>query len=419
VISLPEAQQFVLAGCRLLVPRSVALDEASGCVAAATVIAREPVPPFTNSSMDGYAVRASDTQDAPVQLSVADTVMAGSVSSLVLQAGQAIRIMTGAALPAGADAVCMMEETTTDPEGATVTIARAVPPGNFVRVPGSDIAVGDELVARGVAIRPAHIGVLASQGFTTVEVHGRPRVGVLSTGNELVGDGAVLTEGKIRDSNRHTLLALVRSEGWEGVDLGIVPDDETALLEVFARGGEQCDAIITSGGVSVGDLDVVKQVLQKIGGSSMRWMQVAIRPGKPFAFGVLEESGLPVFGLPGNPVSAMVSFELFVRPGVRQMVGFTDLDRPRVCAFADHDFARRPDGRLHFVRSRAVCDARGTWHVSPLRAQESHQLHAMAEADALAVIPDGTGIAASAEVEILLLDPSRSMSSVRRIEYRS
>jgi molybdenum cofactor synthesis domain-containing protein len=419
VILLPEAQQFVLAGCRLLAPRSVALDEALGCIAATTVLAHEPVPPFTNSSMDGYAVRSWDTQGAPVQLAVADTVMAGSVSSFLLQPGQAIRIMTGAPLPAGADAVCMMEETATDPGGSTVTIARAVPPGNFVRVPGSDIAVGDQLVARGVAMRAAHLGVLASQGFTTVEVHGRPRVGVLSTGNELVRDGAVLTEGKIRDSNRHTLLALVRSEGWEGVDLGIVPDEETALLEVFSRAGEQCDAIITSGGVSVGDLDVVKQVLQKIGGASMRWMQVAIRPGKPFAFGVLEESGLPVFGLPGNPVSAMVSFELFVRPGVRQMAGFTDLDRPRVTAVADHEFARRPDGRLHFVRSRAACDARGAWRVSPLSAQESHQLHAMAEADALAVIPDGTGIAAGAEVEIVLLDPSRSMSSNRRVEFRS
>jgi molybdopterin molybdotransferase len=417
MIPLAEAQQFVLAGCRLLAARSVVLDEALGCIAAVTVIAHEPVPPFTNSSMDGYAVRSSDTQGAPVQLAVADTVMAGTVSSLVLQPGQAIRIMTGAALPAGADAVCMLEETTTTPEGSAVTIERAVPAGNFIRLPGSDIAVGDELLARGTALRPAHLGVLASQGLVTVKVYGRPRVGVLSTGNELVGDGAALSEGKIRDSNRHTLLALVRDEGWQGVDLGIVPDDETALLEVFARAGEKCDAIITSGGVSVGDLDVVKQVLQKIGGSSMRWMQVAIRPGKPFAFGVLEESGVPIFGLPGNPVSAMVSFELFVRRGVRQMAGFTDLERPRVRAVADRDFLRRPDGRLHFVRSRATCDSRGSWHVSPLSAQESHQLNAMAEADALAVIPDGNGTTGGGDVEIFLLDPAHSMSSIRRIEH--
>ena len=238
-------------------------------------------------------------------------------------------------------------------------------------------------------------------------VHPRPRVGILSTGDELTSGSGPLGAGQIRDANRHTLLGLVRREGWDAVDLGIVGDDERALTAVLDRAGLECDAIITSGGVSVGDLDIVKLVLHKRSGGTMRWMQVAIRPAKPFAFGTLDVSGTPVFGLPGNPVSAMVSFELFVRPGVRRMAGHRRLDRTVVPAVADADLRRRPDGKIHFVRVVVSLDESGTWHLRPMGGQDSHQLTAMAEANALAVLPDGEGVTVGARVATLLTDPER------------
>ena len=186
---------------------------------------------------------------------------------------------------------------------------------------GEDVAVGDVMAEPGTVLSPAHLGVLANQGIAEVTVYPRPRVGVLSTGDELVSSAGPLAPGQIRDANRHTLLALVRREGWVPVDLGTVGDDEEALGAVLDRAAATCDAVVTSGGVSVGDHDIVKVVLEKRSAGTMRWMQVAIRPAKPFAFGTLDGSGTPVFGLPGNPVSAMVSFELFVRPAVRRMGG--------------------------------------------------------------------------------------------------
>ena len=201
------------------------------------------------------------------------------------------------------------------------------------------------------------------------------------------------------------MLALVRREGWVPVDLGMVGDDEDALGAVLDRAAATCDAVVTSGGVSVGDHDIVKVVLEKRSGGTMRWMQVAIRPAKPFAFGTLEGPGTPVFGLPGNPVSAMVSFELFVRPAVRLMAGHRGLERIAVAAVAESDLHRAPDGKTHFVRARVSLDAHGAWRVSPMVGQDSHQLRAMADANALAVLPDGEGVGAGDEVEVLLTDP--------------
>jgi molybdenum cofactor synthesis domain-containing protein len=232
-------------------------------------------------------------------------------------------------------------------------------------------------------------------------------VGVLSTGDELFTGAGPLPPGKIRDANSRTLLALVEREGWECVDLGVVADDESALVETLGRATATCDAIITSGGVSVGDLDLVKVVLEKLSGGSMRWMQVAIRPAKPFAFGTLSESGIPVFGLPGNPVSAMVSFELFVRPALRQLSGHHALHRPVVPAVAEADLPRQPDGKLHFLRAQVTLEHDGTWRVRAGGAQESHQLHAMAEANGLIRLPDGPGAQAGDRVDVMLIDPDR------------
>jgi molybdenum cofactor synthesis domain-containing protein len=256
-------------------------------------------------------------------------------------------------------------------------------------------------------LAPAHLGVIADQGATGVQVHPRPRVGVLSTGDELFAGSGPLPPGKIRDANRHTLLALVRREGWDGVDLGIVGDDESALVEMFTSAASTCDAIMTSGGVSVGDLDLVRVVLEKLSAGKMRWMQVAIRPAKPFAFGVLADSGTPVFGLPGNPVSAMVSFELFVRPALRRLSGHSILHRPIIASTTDVDLPRQPDGKLHLLRGRVTPDRKTAWRVRTTGGQESHQLHSMSEANALILLPDGTGVSAGEQVDVLLIDPDQ------------
>lgn len=411
MIPLDEARAFVLDACTVLASRTVPIDEALGCVAGTSVVATEPVPPFRNSSMDGYALRSVDTAaasgpDRPVRLEVVGTIMAGSVPGAAVGAGQAVRIMTGGPLPEGADAVCMIEECREEADGR-VAIARPLHVGTAVRTAGQDVEVGDTVLEAGAVVTPGHIGVLADQGATMVDVRPRPRIGVLSTGDELVSGPGPLPPGKIRDANRHTLLALVRREGWDAVDLGVVGDDESAIGQALDGAARHCDAIVTSGGVSVGDLDVVKVVLQERSGGTMRWMQVAIRPAKPFAFGLLDGTGTPVFGLPGNPVSAMVSFELFVRPAGRLLGGHQGWERPRVPATAEVGFPRGLDGKTHFLRAFLRLDGFGAWWVRPMAGQESHQLLAMAESNALAVLPDGEGVEEGGRLDVMLTDPGR------------
>jgi len=411
VIPLDEARAFVLDSCATLPSRPVALDGALGCVTASTVVATESVPPFVNSSMDGYAVRSEDLVSAapsdPVRLEVVGTILAGSTGEQEVGPGQAARIMTGAPLPTGADAVCMLEVCVTESGGAVVVVDGPADPGAFVRTVGQDVAAGDTVVAAGTPLTAAHLGSIANQGADVVLVHPRPRVGVLSTGDELVEAGLPLGPGGIRDANRHSLLALVRQEGWEPVDLGIVGDDGPAVTAALDGAAARCDVVLTSGGVSVGDADVVKTVLRERCGGSMRWMQVAIRPAKPFAFGILEASAIPVFGLPGNPVSAMVSFELFVRPAVRTMAGHTVIGRLTVPARVVGPLGRRPDGKVHFVRSALSLDDSGAWWVRPLVGQESHQLSVMATANALVVLPDGDGVGTGDTVRVMVIAPDR------------
>lgn len=411
MIPLEEARAFVLGSCATLPPGSVALDDALGCVTASAVVATDSVPPFMNSSMDGYAVRSEDLAAAspsdPVHLEVIGTILAGSPGGPVVGPGQAARIMTGAPLPPGTDAVCMLEVCVAESDGAVVVIGGPADPGAFVRTVGQDVAAGDVVVTAGTPLTPAHLGSIANQGMDVVVVHPRPRVGVLSTGDELVEAGHPLGPGGIRDANRHSLLALVRQEGWEPVDLGIVGDDGPAVTAALDGAAARCDAVLTSGGVSVGDADVVKTVLRERCGGTMRWLQVAIRPAKPFAFGLLEASATPVFGLPGNPVSAMVSFELFVRPAVRMMAGHPVIDRLTVPARVVGPLGRRPDGKMHFVRSLLSLDDSGAWWVRPLVGQESHQLSVMATANALIELPDGDGVGAGDIVHVLVIAPER------------
>ena len=308
--------------------------------------------------------------------------------------------MTGAAMAPGADAVVMVEDTATADDGS-VLVHSAVRPGDAVRRAGSDVHVGDLVFPPQTVIRPAHLGVLASLGFVRVPVYPRIRVGVISTGDELVEGGGPLAPGQIRESNREMLLALVEQANCIPIDLGLARDDKDEIGDVFRRGTEECDALISSGGVSMGDFDLVKVVLDELG--DMRWMQIAIRPAKPFAFGLVGESRTPVFGLPGNPVSSLVSFELFARPALRLMMGHALIDRPAVEAVAAADLRRHPDGKTHYVRVTGGFEADGRYHVAPVGAQGSHQLAATASADALAVVPDGDGVAEGGDVTAMLL----------------
>ena len=403
MISLEEAQRVVREGVAPHPMREVPIREALGCVLAADVIAREAIPPFANTSMDGYALIASDTVDAPVTLRVVGEIAAGVVADRAVGPGEAMRIMTGAPMPAGADAVVMVEETSTN--GGEVTIASSARPGQFVRSVGEDVAVGDVVLVRGTTLRSAHLGVLASLGMVRVPVYPRIRIGVLSSGDELVEGDAELRPGQIREANKELLVALVTRANAIPIDLGLVRDTEEALVSAFVDGAARCDAIITSGGVSMGDYDLVKATLDKLG--EMQWMQIAIQPAKPFAFGRLTDGGreVPVFGLPGNPVSSMVSFELIARPAILKMMGHGTIDRPLIAALADVALSRRAgDGKVNWQRVVVKFGDDGRLHARSTGAQGSHQLANSAAANALVRLPDGPGAAVGDEIEVLLLD---------------
>lgn len=416
MIPISEAREFVLSGCVPLPPAPCAIGDALGRVLGETVLASEDVPPFANSAMDGYAVHAADTVDAPTRLRVVATVMAGDSPTTAVGPGEAARIMTGAPMPPGADAVCMVELTRVEVDGEVV-VQKSVDPDTNVRHPGDDIAAGDEVFSAGTVITPPHVGVLASLGIDTVLTQPTLRVAVVSSGDELASESGALAPGKIRNSNRPALLAQLRADYLIPVDLGTVRDDAKALRRVLEHGAGTCDAVVVTGGVSVGDRDVVKIVLKELGGSATRWMQVAVKPAKPFAFGTLGATRTPVFALPGNPVSALVSYELFVRPALRAMGGHRVLDRPRLSATTETDLRRRPDGKVHLVRVVADTGDGGTVRVRVAGGQGSHMLRGMAAANALAIVEDGDGIPAGGRVDVLLLDSERLRPSRQGREW--
>ncbi|MDE3205183.1 MAG: molybdopterin molybdotransferase MoeA [Acidobacteriota bacterium] len=406
MIPLEEAQAEVLAACRRAEPVSLPVGEVLGLTLAGRVDAAEAVPPFRNTAMDGFAVHGADLADAspehPVRLKVIGTLGAGRAPSRAVGRGEALRIMTGAVFPDGADAVAVVESTRSD--GDFVEIVAPAHVGAHIRAAGDDIAVGQELFPAGTVLGPGHLGVLCSVGCPSVQVVPAPAVGVLSTGDELVEGGGPLERGQIRDSNRRTLLSLLTRDGFRAVDLGIARDDEEMIETALRAGVESCDAVITSGGVSMGDFDYVKAVLDRIG--RMRWMQVAIRPAKPFAFGVIGDT--PVFGLPGNPVSSMVSYELLARPGLRRMGGRPDDDlhrRPLPGVTDDEGWSGSRDGRTSYVRVSTRFDDDGRLRVVSSGGQASHQLYAMAQADALAVSPPGVDVGRGDTVAVLRLTP--------------
>lgn len=413
LLSLEAARRRVLAQCQPVRARAIPIGEALGCVTSVELRADADVPPFANTAVDGFAVRSHDVAQVPATLRVTGTIAAGSRPEPGVGPGEAVRIFTGAPLPPGADAIVMVEDTDAwdgrsgrEARGVSgvvsVEVRRVAGNGDNVRSAGDDLRAGQVVFGPGTVLGPGHLGVLASMGVRRVPVHPRARVGVLSTGDELVDGPEELQPGQIRDSNRRTLLALLADTNAEPIDLGLVGDDEVALTERLRDGIARCDAVITSGGVSVGDFDYVKVVLDRLSAGQMSWMQIAIRPAKPFAFGMIDAT--PVFGLPGNPVSSMVSFELLARPALRSMMGHARLDRPHVGAVADEALRRRPDGKLHFVRVRAEwSDEDGRFHVRSSGGQASHLLRSMALANALAVLPDGDGVDAGEDVRVMLL----------------
>jgi molybdenum cofactor synthesis domain-containing protein len=354
--------------------------------------------------MDGYAVQAADTvgatAEAPVRLRVVGDLPAGKAPDRAVNAGEAIRIMTGAPMPPGADSVVMVERTRRDSDDG-VLVEQVAQPGDHVRGVGGDLAAGSPVFAAGTVVRPAHVGVLASIGVARVPVVRRARVGVLSTGDELtpVDAPGPLAPGRIRDSNRPMLLALARQAGCDAVDLGIAVDDEAGIVATLSDAVGRYDAVLTSGGVSVGDYDYVKAALERLG--SLRSWQVAVKPAKPLAFGVVGD--VPVFGLPGNPVSSLVSFECFARPALLQRMGQAHRFRPEVTARAAHRFVRRADGKVHLDRVRLQATPDG-YVASSTGAQESNVLSATAAANGLAVLPDGDGVGEGAPLRVWRLD---------------
>lgn len=416
LIPIGQAQELVLARCGVNQARALDLRDAGGTICAEPVVAPEDVPPFANSAVDGYAVLAADVSgvdaEHPVDLVVVGETAAGSGPAPKISIGQAVRIMTGAPIPPGADAVVMVEETSivgprTDFRGhQQVRIRASVKPGSAIRSAGDDVKRGDVVFNAGTLITPVVAGVLSAVNCTQPKVHPRLRVGVLSTGDELIDDGSPLLPGQIRESNRIMLCGLVEQAGAMAVDYGIVRDDEAALESILRLAAVECDAIITSGGVSMGDYDVVKAVLSRI--ADMHWMQIAIKPAKPFAFGELlrrDGTPVPIFGLPGNPVSSMVSFELLARPALRKMAGHPESTwhRPTISAMADAPLERSQDGKVHYQRVVGHFAADGRLHVSSVRAQGSHQLAASSLANGLAVLPDGKGVSVGQDVAVILL----------------
>jgi molybdenum cofactor synthesis domain-containing protein len=354
--------------------------------------------------MDGFALRAIDTRGGGRRLRVTSSIFAGDTPSTSLDEGEAARIMTGAPVPAGADSVCLREATVLDPDGRSVVIEREVTLGEAIRHAGDDVTVGQVLVSPGDELGPALLGALASQGYSHVTTHPRPLVGVLSTGNELSDDPGPLSLGTIRDANRPSLLASLHASGFKTVDLGIVGDSFDDITGALERGVASCDAIISTGGVSVGDADFVKSVLVELCGDRARSMQVAMKPGKPFAFGVTTHSGVPIFGLAGNPVSTLVGFEAFVRPALRRLGGHRVLERLTVSMVLDCPLARKPDGRLHLAHAVARVHDDGRIHVERVARQASHLLHAVAGANVLLFVPDGEGAGTGDIVRGMVLD---------------
>jgi molybdopterin molybdotransferase len=382
-----------------LAPLEVGLLDAHGCVLAEDVIAPLPLPGFDNSAMDGYAVRAADVQNVPCVLPVVGDVAAGPASPLSVQPGLSVRIMTGACMPPGADAVVPVEHT--DGGLAQVRIDTRPTPGQHVRRAGEDVQPGEVVLPAGTHLGAAQVGLAAAVGRARLLVRPKPRVVVISTGDELVEPGGRLLPGQLHDSNSVALTAPCTEAGALAKRVGIVSDDGARLMDTLEDQLVRADLLLTSGGVSVGAYDVVKEVLSRLG--TVGFHKVAMQPGMPQAFGVIGPDRTPVFGLPGNPVSAMVSFEAFVRPALRRMLGAPVVTRPVISAVTSGDL-RSPAGKRSFLRVRLEVKD-GAYVVTPVSGSGSHLVAGLARANAFAIVPEGVEhVAAGQPVQVMMLE---------------
>ena len=402
-VSVDEAREIILAAVRPLGSEKVALPESLGRVLAETASSPWDIPPLDNSAMDGFAVRAADVSgasgDNPVSLDVLEDLPAGHIAGQPVRPGTAIRIMTGAPIPDGADAVVRVEDT--EEAGRKVQILVAAEAGLNIRPAGEDVSAGQKVIEEGTPLTPAAVGMLAGVGRASVRVTQRPRVAVLSTGDELVDVDGDRSGGKIIATNTYCLAAQVSEAGAVPMTLPIAPDRRDVIEQRF-REAMGCDVIISSGGVSVGDYDFIKEVLDRLG-NEMKFWRVAIKPGHPLAFGIL--GGKPTFGLPGNPVSCMVSFEQFVRPALRKMMGYRDLFRPVIRARLGERLRHKP-GRRNFFRAR-VTRTPGGFAVITAGSQSSGVLLSMVQANGLLIFPeDKAELPEGSEVDVQIIDPA-------------
>jgi molybdopterin molybdotransferase len=386
MISVEEALERILAQIQPLEVTTVPLAQSQGLVLAEDIVAQEDMPPFANSAMDGYALLSKDSkarEGLPPRLRVTGGVAAGYVAEHAVEEGTAMRIMTGAPVPPGADSVIQVELTRSQgPESEWVEILQEVAPGNNIRPAGEDMRRGQQVLARGTEIGPWEIGVLATLGRANVPVIRRPRVSILGTGDEVIEVDEALRPGKIRNSNSYLLEAAVRKAGAEPRRLGVARDTVESLREKFSV-AVQSDLIITSGGVSVGDFDLVKDIMREQG--EINFWRINLRPGKPVAFGHI--GGVPLLGLPGNPVSAAVTFELLGRPVIRKMLGHSRLLRPQIDVIVE-DGVSEVVSRRHYVRARVELRD-GRFVARTTGNQGSNITTSLLNANAFIVVPEG------------------------------
>lgn len=392
-IKVEEARRIILESIEVLPTEERGISEILGYVLGEDICSEADIPPFDNSAMDGYAIIAADTAGAsegnPIRLEVVADLPAGYTSQGRVERGCAVRIMTGAPLPKGADSVVMVEDT--EPDNGNVLVKKPVEPGENVRPAGEDVRKRQLVLSAGTVIRPQEMGMLASLGKAKVRVIRRPKVALISTGDELVPLGEELTPGKIRDSNRYSLYGQVIEAGGIPIDLGIVKDEAEVLEDKFREGLRRADALITTGGVSVGDYDVVKGVLSSLG--VIDFWKVAMRPGQPQAFGLV--GAKPVFGLPGNPVSTMIVFDQFVRPALLKLAGRKRLFKPTFTAISEHRIDKKK-GRVEFKRAQ-IAERDGRYYARTTGPQGSGILLSMVLADGLIILPEGRGNVAAGE----------------------